>query len=114
MRIDDEVIFAVALDCVGDEVVVVGHRVELELYFSDILLQQHHHVTDLLLGPRLILKDCQTDLDGHVVRVVIRNKLQLISVHPQSLDLAFLALKDKLHFLSHLLRSCPARHVLFS
>lgn len=92
LGVDDEVFVAVGLEGVSDEVVVVGHGIELKLYLFDILLQRHHHVLDLLLRPRLLLQHRQAHLDRHVVGVVIGDELQLVAMHPQGLDLALLPL----------------------
>lgn len=93
LGVDDEVLVAVGLESIRDEVVVVGHGIELKLYLLDVLLQRHHHVLDLLLRPRLLLQHRQAHLDRHVVGVVIRDELQLVAMHPQGLDLALLPLQ---------------------
>ena len=49
MGVDYEIILSVCFYRVGDEVVVICHRVELELDLSDILLEAHCHVSDALL-----------------------------------------------------------------
>jgi hypothetical protein len=71
LGIDDEVFFAVCFDCVADEIVVIGHRAGLEIDLSDVLLQQHQHVSDPLFSSCFLFQDGQAYLYWHVVGVVV-------------------------------------------
>ena len=73
--VDDEVVFSTGFQGIRDEVVIIGHRVELELDLFDVLLEGQHHVFELFLGSCFLFEDGEGHSNGHVVWVVIRDEL---------------------------------------
>ena len=85
LSIDDQIVLAVGLEGVGDKVVIIRHKVKLLLKFTYVFAQQVLHVFDLLFGSGLFLEHGETNLDGHIVGVIIGNELEFVAVNPQRL-----------------------------
>jgi hypothetical protein len=59
--------------------------------------------SNLFLGFGLFLEDCESDLDGVVVRVIVGDELELITMDSERLKLADFPFKIEEHLLSDFL-----------
>jgi hypothetical protein len=99
LSVNDKVFVASVSKRIFDKIVVLGHGRKLLIDLFDIFLQFFYGSFDFFFGFGFFFEYCKPDLDGIVVRIVVRNELEFVAMDSESLEFADFALKIEEHFL---------------